>query len=162
MGGDGGGEQTSRRAKRSSPQPDLTKNEFGSAEEGGLERGGSRCPGDHAVEQVGEAAITRREQKFPENTKKERLDVNPVLIPLGPVRDLPSCASKRSRRELEVGDIAPGLEMRVESSPVEKSTKRDENHVVVGVFAGLESILVVGLQVGAEAPDGSCVGVQGS
>ncbi len=69
-------------------------------------RGEGNAPG----EQVGEAAITRREQKFPDNTKKERLDVDPVLIPLGPVRDLPSCASKRRRRELEVGDIAPGLD----------------------------------------------------
>ena len=50
--------------------------------------------------------------------------------------------------------------MRVESSPVEKSTKRDENDVVVGIRACLEPVLVVGLQVGAKAPDGSRV--QGS
>ena len=68
-----------------------------------------------------------------------------------------SLAGERSRRELEVGDVAPGLELRVESSPVEESTKRDEHDVVVGVSGCLEAVPVVGLQVGAKAPDGSCV-----
>ena len=78
LGSDCRGKQRSRFAQSSSPQTDLAKHELGSADEGGLEAGGAVSPGDHAVEQVGEAAIARRNQKFLENAEKKRFEVHPV------------------------------------------------------------------------------------
>ena len=104
---------------------------------------------------MGEAAITRRSQKFFEDAKKERLEVHPVLSPPGQVLGLAGSAGVRSRLELEVGDIALGTEMRREPSSVKKSTERDEDDVVVGISRSREAVEVVGLQLGALLPDGS-------
>ena len=152
-------EQTSCLAKSAGPQPDLTKNEFGSAQERGLEPGSSRSPANHAVEQVGEAAIARRGQELLENPKKQRLEMDSVLSPLSQVLGLSRSTREGRRLELEVGDIARGMEMRSESSPVEKSSERNEHDVVIGVSRRHEAVAVVGLQGGAQLPDGS--GIRG-
>ena len=90
-----------------------------------------------------------------ENPKQERLEVNPVLRPLGQVLCLTRSAGERSRLEVEVGDIALGTEMRREPSSVKKSTERDKDDVVVGISRSREAVEVVGLQLGALLPDGS-------
>ncbi|MEC7726503.1 MAG: hypothetical protein VYD05_13365, partial [Planctomycetota bacterium] len=124
------GEQTSCLAKSAGPQPDLTKNEFGSAQEGGLELGGSCIPTNHAVEQVGEAAIARRGQELLEDTKQQRLEMHLVLSPLRQVLRLSRSTREGRRLELEVGDITWGVEMRRQTSPVEESTERNKDDVV--------------------------------
>ncbi len=40
---------------------------------------------------------------------------------------------ERRRLELEVGDITWGVEMRRQTSPVEESTERNKDDMVVGV-----------------------------
>lgn len=57
--------------------------------------------------------------------------------------------AKEAAEALEVGDIARGMEMRSESSPVEKSAERNEHDVVIGVSRRHEAVAVVGLQGGA-------------
>ena len=155
MGSDCTRKQSSRLAESTSPQPDLTKNEFGSAQEGGLEPGSRSSPTNHVIEQVGEAAVARRGQKFFEDTEQQRLEMHPVLIPLRQVLGLPRSTGEGSRLELEVGDITRGMEMRSESSPVEESAKGNNHDVVVRVSGRQEAIAVVGLQSGALVPDGS-------
>ena len=51
-----------------------------------------------------------------------------------------------------------GMEMRSESSPVEKSAERNEHDVVIGVSRRHEAVAVVGLQGGAQLSDGSGIG----
>ena len=74
---------------------------------------------------------------------------------------LAGSAGVRSRLELEVGDIALGTEMRREPSSVKKSTKRDEDDVVVGIGRSRKAVEVVGLQFGALLPDGSGIDEHG-
>ena len=68
---------------------------------------------------------------------------------------LPRSTGEGSRLELEVGDITRGMEMRSESSPVEKSAERNKHDVVVRVSGRHEAVAVVRLQSGAQVPDGS-------
>ena len=82
-----------------------------------------------------------------------------VLSPLSQVLGLSRSTREGRRLELEVGDIARGMEMRSESSPVEKSAERNEHDVVIGVSRRHEAVAVVGLQGGAQLPDGS--GIRG-
>ena len=56
-----------------------------------------------------------------------------VLSPPGEVLGLPTGASEGIRLELEVGDIARGVEVRSESSPVEEGTEGDQKDVEVAV-----------------------------
>ena len=83
------------------------------------------------------------------HTKQERLEVDPVLGPLGQVLGLSSGAGEGRCRELEVGDITRGVEVRRKPSPVEESTKRNEHDVVIGVRGRQETVTVVGLEAGA-------------
>ena len=67
-------------------------------------------------------------------------------------------AGEGSRLELEVGDIARGHEMRTETSPVQQSTKRDKNDVIIAVCRRQKAVPVVGLQLGAKPPDRKGIG----
>ena len=76
------------------------------------------------------------------------------------VLGLPTGASEGARLELEVGDIALGVEVRSESSPVEKGTKGDEEDVKIAVRRRQQTVLVVRLQFRAKPPDRSGIGGQ--
>ena len=48
--------------------------------------------------------------------------------------------------------------MRTETSPVQQSTKRDENDVIIAVCRRQKAVPVVGLQLGAKPPDRKGIG----
>ena len=71
---------------------------------------------------------------------------------------LTGSAGVRSRLELEVGDIARGVEVRSESSPVEEGTEGDQKDVEIAICRRLQTVLVVRLQLSAKPPDRSGIG----
>ena len=106
------------------------------------------------------ARRTRRERGPPVEAAEAVLgDVPIASLRDGQVLSLSSGAGEGRCRELEVGDITRGVKMRRQTSPVEESTERNKDDVVVGVSGRQEAVAVVGLQAGAQLPDGS--GIRG-